>query len=489
MKARGLPLALRIGFWFTLNVSLLAAITFLFLRSEFKLGLDWMLAGGLGQRMAQLGDEVTRDFSRLSLPQWQGQLQDLGQRYGVEMAIFDNEGRQVSGLGLEPPPELRPLLLDRRGPGQPKAGPRPRPAAPKQRSAASRPLNSPRKPQFFVRAGSPPFYWAGVHLDLIEPRDGRALTLLLRSPNLLGNGFFLESRPWIWLLAGGLILSVFIWLPVVRGITRSIGQLNEAAGRIAGGGFDERLEVHRGDELGDLAHSVNAMASQLGEYVAQQRRITADIAHELCSPIARMQMALGVLEQRAQPDQQAYVQRLDRELQHMAALVEEVLAFSRAERLPQSEAASLVDINALLGCVMEREAPEAEIALALPEALQWPTHAAALDRALGNVLRNAVRYACEIRIEGEISPASSLHLRILDRGPGVPPEALPRLFEPFFRPEAARSRNSGGSGLGLAIAQRCMQACKAEIRAFNREGGGLGVEFILPALPLPAAQS
>jgi two-component system sensor histidine kinase CpxA len=83
-----------------------------------------------------------------------------------------------------------------------------------------------------------------------------------------------------------------------------------------------RLPDTRGDELGELSTSVNTMAAQLGDYVAQQRRITADVAHELCSPIARMQMALGVVEQRSTPDQATYLKKLDNELQHMARLVE-----------------------------------------------------------------------------------------------------------------------------------------------------------------------
>ncbi|MBK8093513.1 MAG: HAMP domain-containing protein [Verrucomicrobiaceae bacterium] len=97
-------------------------------------------------------------------------------------------------------------------------------------------------------------------------------------------------------------------MPFVRGITGFIGTLNHAAGRIAHGKFDERIEKQRSDELGELSTSVNTMAAQLGDYMREQKRITADVAHELCSPIARMQMALGVVEQRSTPDQSTYLQ-------------------------------------------------------------------------------------------------------------------------------------------------------------------------------------
>ena len=94
------------------------------------------------------------------------------------------------------------------------------------------------------------------------------------------------------------------------------------------------------------------MAAQLGDYMREQKRITADVAHELCSPIARMQMALGVVEQRSTPDQSTYLQKLDRELQHMARLVEEVLAFSKAEALPDRVAPETFDLRQLIDHVI-----------------------------------------------------------------------------------------------------------------------------------------
>ncbi len=127
--------------------------------------------------------------------------------------------------------------------------------------------------------------------------------------------------------------------------------------------FDMRLPEKRGDELGELSTSVNAMAAQLGDYVAKQRRITADVAHELCSPIARMQMALGVIEQRGTPEQAAYLQKLDNELQHMARLVEEVLAFSKAETLAGRETSSTFELRELIDHVVARKAPETPIQL------------------------------------------------------------------------------------------------------------------------------
>lgn len=304
------------------------------------------------------------------------------------------------------------------------------------------------------------------------------------SDTLSGGGIFFDPWPWIWLAAGGLALSALVWLPLVGGITRAIRRLNEAARSVARGRFEVRVPDQRSDELGELATSVNAMAAQLGDYVAQQRRITSDVAHELCSPLARMQMALGVLEQRGTPEQETYLQKIDAELQHMARLVEEILAFSKAETLSGNEPRVEIDLSGLIEEVVAREAGGQEICLSVPEGGKITSLRGALDRALGNVLRNAVRYAGasgSIRIEISQQDGQTL-IRVTDQGPGVPPDALPRLFEPFYRPEAARGRHSGGSGLGLAIVKRCVEACDGTVTAASRSPRGLEVVMRLPDL-------
>lgn len=474
-----LPLYGKILLWFLVNLVVLFLLGFGFMRAQFKLGLDWMLAGEPGDRIAALGDSITHEFSRVPESGWDAKLRAYETTHGVTFALFNSRGTQAFGAPVNPPPEVVRKLIDRRPPGEgPQRRPPPGPALP-------RPADAPPKPRFMLKAGSPARYWAGIHLDLRQRQDNTPLMLLMVSGSISGGGLFFDLWPWIGLVAAALLISALIWMPFVRGITRFIRSLNEAAGRIARGKFDERVSTTRRDELGELSTSVNAMAAQLGDYVAQQRRITADVAHELCSPIARMQMALGVVEQRGTPEQSTYLKKLDHELQHMARLVEEVLAFSKAETLSGREAPEEVDLTALIAQVIAREAPETPIHTEVP-LLSLKTLRHALDRALGNVLRNAVRYAKNIEIHAEGRDAGWLTLRVLDRGPGVPAEALSRLFQPFYRPETARSRSTGGSGLGLAITQRCVEACGGEVTARNREGGGLEVEMRVP-LSLQAA--
>ncbi len=471
MSRLRLPLYGKILAWFALNLAVLVLLFLFFLKAQFRLGLDWMLSGEPGDRIAAIGEAVTHEFSRLRESEWPARLSDYDQKHGVTFGLFNSRGEQVFGQTIQPSPEVMPRLIDRRPPGEP--GKR-RPPGP----VSKRPADAPPKPRFMLRAGTPARYWAGVHLDLVA-RDGHPLTLVMVSDTLSGGGLFMDLRPWLGLAAVALVLSALLWMPLVRGITGFIRTLNTAAGRIAQGNFDERIEKKRNDELGELSVSVNAMAAQLGDYVREQKRITADVAHELCSPIARMQMALGVVEQRSTPEQAGYLKRLDGELQHMARLVEEVLAFSRAEALPERESPEEIQLRELLQAVLAREAPDGGVRLEVGD-IRLRSLRAALDRAIGNVVRNAVRYGTETHVQAD-KENDRVVIRVLDRGPGVPEASLQHLFEPFYRPEAARGRASGGSGLGLAITQRCMAACGGSVRAENREGGGLLVTLSVPA--------
>ncbi len=465
-----LPLYGKILSWFALNLAVLALLFLFFLKAQFRLGLDWMLSGEPGDRISAIGETITFEFSRLAESEWPTRLTNYDQKHGVTFGLFNSRGEQVFGKSITPPNEVLPRLIDRRPAGEQQAR---RP----QRPVSKRPADAPPKPRFMMRAGDPSRYWAGVHLDLVT-QEGTSLSLVMVSDSISGGGLFFDLWPWLGLACAALAVSALLWMPFVRGITDFIGTLNTAAGRIAHGKFNERIEKQRSDELGELSTSVNAMAAQLGDYMREQKRITADVAHELCSPIARMQMALGVVEQRSTPEQASYLQKLDHELQHMAKLVEEVLAFSKAETIPDCEITEDIDLRELLQNVLTREAPENDIHLDIGD-IKLHSLRNALDRAIGNVLRNAVRYAKDIQITAR-AENSRILIQIADRGPGVPEEAVTRLFEPFYRPETARGRTTGGSGLGLAITKRCIEGCGGRVMARNRNGGGLVVEIELP---------
>ncbi|MEO6788861.1 MAG: HAMP domain-containing sensor histidine kinase [Chthoniobacteraceae bacterium] len=339
-------------------------------------------------------------------------------------------------------------------------------------------------PKFIVHAGKPAMYWIGVRTPLPTDtgRPGPPTTLLIAVPSLATGGLLLDVSPWLWVGAGVLVCSVLLWLPLVRGITRSIGQMTGAAGQMAQGQFGTRVDTARRDELGRLGESLNHMAGRLGEYVTGQKRFLGDIAHELCSPLARMEMALGVLEQRAAAEQIDHVNDVREEVRHMSSLVNELLSFSKAGLRAKELELRPVPLAELCRRVIAREAEgKADISVSVDAALKVLGDPDLLARAVGNVLRNAVRYAGDAGPIVLIATArgADVTLAITDSGPGVPPETLHRLFDPFYRPESARTREGGGSGLGLAIVKSCMEACGGSVTVRNVKPSGLEVGMVM----------
>lgn len=487
MSRLKLPLYSKILLWFLVNLCVVVGIVLFYVRVNFGSGFDWLLGERAGARIELLDSYMQSVLVEHPEPEWPKIVENFGhyiehpmpawetvmkrKRLGddVSFAMFLPSGEQVMGRKVQIPPEVLRRLIDKR--------------LPEDRPRVSRPGDSadstmrPPKPRFVIRSEHPTRYWTGIHSNVSIQREGRwyPLTFVIIASDMTAGGLLFDWWPWVIVLAMSFGASALLWIPLVGGITRAIRRTNEASKRIAAGQFDVRLPDQRGDELGELAASVNTMAAQLGDYMTQQRRITADVAHELCSPIARMQMALGVVEQRSTPEQATYLQKLDRELQHMAKLVEEVLTFSKAETIPDRETPEDIDLRELLQSILAREASENGIQLEIGN-IQLHSLRNALDRAIGNVLRNAVRYATDIEIHAK-AENGLVTIQIADRGPGVPEEALNRLFEPFYRPEAARGRTTGGSGLGLAITKRCIEACGGTVTAQNREGGGLSVRI------------
>jgi two-component system sensor histidine kinase CpxA len=470
-----LPLYTKILLWFLVNLCVVAAIGLFYARVTFQPGLDWLLNGPPGTRIELLAMHLTNELTVSPQDEWDKVLRRYHAEKGVTFTLFTSDGRQVFGESVTVPDEVRKRLIDKRKPANRLRPPRD--------DIETDVRMQPKKPRFILRSESPTRYWSGMHLDLMFEADGlwHPLTMVLIADSLTANGLLFDWWPWMVVLLMGVGASALIWLPIVGGITRAIRRTNEASKRIAAGQFDVRLPDNRSDELGELSQSVNAMAAQLGDYVRAQKRITADVAHELCSPIARMQMALGVVEQRSTPEQVGYLEKLDRELQHMARLVEEVMVFSKAETLPEREKVETFSLREAIEQVVSREAGEVELKMDVGD-VEVLALRQAVDRAFGNVLRNAVRYAEGIEIAAGLE-SGAVVMRVRDRGPGVPEDSLERLLEPFYRPELARQRKTGGSGLGLAIAKRCMEACGGTISARNREGGGLEVVMTLPQRP------
>jgi two-component system sensor histidine kinase CpxA len=305
--------------------------------------------------------------------------------------------------------------------------------------------------------------------------------LVIASDSRSGHGLFFDVRPWLFVAAAIVLLSMAIWFPFVRSLTRSIGQMTATAEAMARGQFDARVEPHRSDELGRLGAAINQLSARLAGFVGGQRRFLGDISHELNSPLARLDVALGIVEERVAEGDREVVSDAQEEVRLMAQLVAELLAFAKAGMKGQDVRLTSVPLLMVCQSVVAREAPGREVGIDVAPDLAVVAQPQLLARAIANLVRNAMRYAGQ---SGPITIAAreagdEAAITVGDRGPGVPADAIPHLFEPFFRIEADRDRATGGAGLGLAIVKTCVDACQGRVEARNLEPG-FEVEIRLP---------
>ncbi|AWL03268.1 sensor histidine kinase [Massilia oculi] len=268
--------------------------------------------------------------------------------------------------------------------------------------------------------------------------------------------------------------------------SRPIRALRSAFEAAAAGDLAPRFgrATKGGDELSDLGRNFDRMSGRLRALMDGQRRLLHDVSHELRSPLARMQAAVGLAHQ--QPDKFAStLERIERESNRMNKLVGELLTLSRLEAMPDALRREPVDLlelaDGIVGDARFEAAESTRILIEADGAVGVTGDPDLLWSALENVVRNAAKHGAQGGIVTVALSADQALARIdvLDRGPGIPPEDLAAVFQPFFRAGASRT-GVDGHGLGLAIAQRVVAAHGGEVVARNREGGGLQVTITLP---------
>ena len=488
-----LPLATKILVGLGLNAALLAAAFAVVFVLQVRLNPGWLLAGRTGQRLQATAQLLVGDLAFAKPETVADVLDRYREAYDMDLRLFDNSGRAIAGPADPLPPQVMTFVGRQRGPFPGRVGPRNPAANPSARGPNEFPRGPRGKgqapphepfPRFVVRAGEPPAYWVVLHLPAVG--EFRPLTLIVRSESLWSGALLFDVKPWLAAAAGAFALSGLFWYPLMRGITRDIGHMMRGTEAIASGRFDSRLRLRRNDELGRLADAIDQMAGRLTGFVAGQKRFLGDAAHELCSPLARMQTALAILESREPPGAEGYLADLREELDEMAALVHELLAFSRATH-GRSIQLEVTDVRAVARRAWDREAPAGTpLTLDIPEPCEVRADPALLHRALANLIRNAVRYAGTthpITVAARLDPdRTTVWISVSDEGPGVAEEEIPRLFEPFYRPEPSRSRELGGVGLGLAIVKTCVDACGGSVDARNRQPHGFEVTLRLKAV-------
>ncbi len=412
------PLWLKVSLWLVLNLVLLAVVGVTFLVKESGFTWDALVTGPAGNRLQAVADVITAELRESPPAVRDVTLARFSQAYGVTFFLFQNNSRQLGGPPLLPsglPEAVRQRFMPPngggpRGNGGPGGGPggrggvggrgggglgappgaggrgqappgeSPAGAVPAGARPSTGPVqtfvgqpgrppdNNPLRGRFLVRTAVPPAYWAGVRL-LPIPDDfggGVPATLLMRADSLGATALLLDLDPWLWAAGVAVGLSVVFWLPLVRSITRSLRELTFATEQIAEGRFDTRVDETRRDELGRLGGAVNQMAEQLDRAATGQKRFLGDIAHELGSPVGRLQVAVSILEEQAAPALQPAVADVREEVQQMSALVGELLAFTKAGLRARDVALARVELAPLVAGVLAREAAEGKVFVRIP---------------------------------------------------------------------------------------------------------------------------
>ena len=343
--------------------------------------------------------------------------------------------------------------------------------------------------------------WASIPTD-----EGGSLIVLYPSPT---RGFlgrfsatlgFLQSVWWQFLLAGAIAAVIALvmarWL--ARGMTQPLRDMAEASRRMEIGDYSTRVHTTTRDEVGQLAAAFNRMSGEFENLEASRRDLVANVSHELKTPITAIRAHLeNLLDGVEQPDPEILEVMLAQS-ERLGRLVEQLLDLSKLEsgEVPlRREPVSLAPLVAQVMSEIEVACTDRDVEVSsdLPDDL--PTIEADPERVhqvIFNLVDNAVRFTPEggeVRIEAH-RHNGSVEVSVADTGVGIPPEALPRLFERFYRVDPARAREDGGTGIGLAIARSVVEAHGGTIRAESDPGHGSVFTFDLPvSRPAPGQAS
>jgi len=288
---------------------------------------------------------------------------------------------------------------------------------------------------------------------------------------------------------GGLVCLGLAWR-----LTAPLRRLRTAAKRLAGGDLTARVgagPVKGRDEIAALGRDLDLMAGRIQELMTAQQHLLRDISHELRSPLARLNVALELARQRSGDEAKSALDRIGREAERLNDLIGQLLTLTQLENGGDRIAREPVSLTQLVQAIaadanFEAQTRQRTVRAVVDDEVTVQGSEEMLRRGIENVVRNAVRYTAEnTQVDISVSrrrgaSGDSAIIRIRDHGPGVPEDALSKLFLPFFRVADARDRQTGGTGIGLAIAERTVRLHHGTVSAVNALDGGLTVTVVLP---------
>ena len=449
---RSLYLKIFIWFWVTtilINVVLFALVA---LTRPTPTGRSW-------RDLAQVGPNALKAaevFEQRGPTALAAVLQDTEKTSGVSATFFDQAGNELSGRTVQP--GTAELI---------------------QKAAESNEIE---------------FNFAGrntlVARPLVSPK-GQRYTYVAHIPRQPYQMSFEAQalRLFVVVLIGGIFC---FWL--ARYLTKPILNLRTTTNELAEGNLGARVVnklTKRRDEIGELGRDFNGMAERLETMVKAQQRLLGDISHELRSPLARLGVALGLARQRSGAAATASLDRIERESDNLNELISQLLTLTRLESGTDGRKRTTVDLAELVKDVAEDADFEARslnrsVQIVASDQCSINGVEELLRSAVENVVRNAVKFTPEgtaVEVALKKQNGAGDHFAVIsvrDRGNGVPEDMLTKIFQPFYRTEDARDRQSGGgTGLGLAITERAMQMHGGTVQATNAPGGGLAIQMKL----------
>ena len=378
---------------------------------------------------------------------------------GIVLLILDPEGEDLLGRPL--PQRFEQLL----------------------RSRSFRPHSAPsnfRPPQFTS--------------NLVAP-DGSEYRLLFDRTRVTVLGGVTWPATQVAVLTLSILAAAATSLLLARYLSSPIVRLQRASRSLAAGALETRVGGpfnRRKDEVGILARDFDAMAERIQALVNDKDTLLRDVSHELRSPLARLRVALALAQRKANDASQSDLDRIEQETERLDALVGQILMLARL-RSPLAGRHEMLELDELVEEVVSDarfEYPDVELTLETTELPKVYGDRVELTSAIENVIRNALLHAGAsgpVRVTVK-ARNREIEICVSDRGPGVAPEDLQRIFEPFYRVDPSRDHQRGGYGLGLAIAASVVVRHKGTARARSGADGGLEVILTLPIGAARAAQ-
>lgn len=452
-----------------LNMAVLAGAGYLFIRVQMRSGAESFLLAPASDKIWSVLADVSTVIEEQEREKWDAEFKRIGESIRARIYLATPNGVRIAGETAPLPREVAASFPAPRGQG-----------APDRKKKRKR---GPPPPVFVNVSESTPRYWVTARLPIRHP-DGTTEpgAVIVGTDSVFNPHIFYDPQLVTRIAVAVALLSAFCWAPFLTGVTGTIRKMDHAAQKIAEGDFDVRVGSARNDELGHLSAQIDRMATRLANYVNGQKRFLGDIAHELCAPIARIQVALGILEHRVAPSDRRRLQDLSEEVEQLAALVNELLQFSKLA-LGAKVTLAPVNVAAAVDTAVSRESGAgAKLEVEVDESLAVVANETLFTRSLSNLVRNSIRYAGSagpVRISARADDGHVV-VTVADCGPGVREDALDKIFEPFYRADESRTRAAGGVGLGLAIVKSGIESCSGTVACRNRDPKGLEVTIRLP---------